>query len=30
LTYRYTRRNSNDPLAEYTENNLTASANLSF
>jgi uncharacterized protein (PEP-CTERM system associated) len=30
LTYRYTRRDSNDPLAEYTENNLTASANLSF
>jgi len=30
LTYRYTQRDSNDPLAEYTENNLTASANLSF
>jgi uncharacterized protein (PEP-CTERM system associated) len=30
LTYRYFRRDSNDPLAEYTENNITASANLSF
>jgi uncharacterized protein (PEP-CTERM system associated) len=30
LTYRYTQRDSNDPLAEYTENNITASANMSF
>ena len=30
LTYRYYQRDSNDPLAEYTENNITASANMSF
>lgn len=30
LTYRYTQRDSNDPTAEYTENNITASANISF
>ena len=30
LTYRYTQRDSNDPTAEFTENNITASANISF
>jgi len=30
LTYRHTRRDSNDPTVEYTENNITASANMSF
>ena len=30
LTYRHYRRDSNDPTAEYTENNLTASVNMRF
>jgi uncharacterized protein (PEP-CTERM system associated) len=30
LTYRHYRRDSNDPTAEYTENNITASVNMSF
>ena len=30
LTYRYTQRDSNDPTAEFTENNITATANMSF
>jgi uncharacterized protein (PEP-CTERM system associated) len=30
LTYRYYRRDSNDPTAEYTENNLTASVSMRF
>ncbi len=30
LTYRHYRRDSNDPTAEYTENNLTASVNMHF
>jgi uncharacterized protein (PEP-CTERM system associated) len=30
LTYRYYQRDSNDPLAEYTENNITASVNMRF
>jgi uncharacterized protein (PEP-CTERM system associated) len=30
LVYRHQWRDSNDPTAEYTENNITASANLSF
>ncbi len=30
LTFRHYQRNSNDPTAEYTENNITASANMSF
>ena len=30
LTYRYYQRDSNDPTADYTENNLTASVNMSF
>jgi hypothetical protein len=30
LTYRYYQRDSNDPTAEYTENNLTASVNWRF
>jgi len=30
LTFRHFQRDSNDPTAEYTENNITASANMSF
>lgn len=30
LVYRHQWRDSNDPTAEYTENNITASANISF
>jgi uncharacterized protein (PEP-CTERM system associated) len=30
LVYRHQWRDSNDPIAEYTENNITASVNLSF
>jgi uncharacterized protein (PEP-CTERM system associated) len=30
LTYRYYQRNSNDPTAEYSENNITASVNMRF
>jgi len=30
LTFRHYQRDSNDPTAEYTENNITASANISF
>jgi uncharacterized protein (PEP-CTERM system associated) len=30
LTYRYYRRDSNDPTAEYTENNLTALVSMRF
>ena len=30
LVYRHQWRDSNDPAAEYTENNITASVNLSF
>ncbi len=30
LTYRHYQRDSNDPIAEYTENNITASVNMRF
>lgn len=30
LTYRYTQRDSNDPTAEFTENNITATVNMGF
>jgi uncharacterized protein (PEP-CTERM system associated) len=30
LTYRHYRRDSNDPTAEYSENNITASVNMRF